>query len=159
MYQRSESNLIWCSQAEALPSLGVLRGLLPHKTLKKSDLWNKLISQLNLITHEQQLTLEKSSEWFIRSSCWWGFIFFVATCTWTLSCCLYNGWLLLKQYITYNCRPNTIQLFDWIYGAWEKSTWFTDFNGFTGSMQNPGLISGQEYLWVFVWAFFGKNWV
>lgn len=34
-----------------MPSPSVLGGFRPHKTLKKSDLKNKLISQPKLITH------------------------------------------------------------------------------------------------------------
>lgn len=71
MHQLSESNLIWCARSKTLPSPSVLYGLHPHKTLKKSDLKNNLISQPKLITHGL-LTVDalKSREWGISYCCW-----------------------------------------------------------------------------------------
>lgn len=72
IHQSSGSNLIWCAPAKALPSPWALFGLRPHKTLKKSDLKNNLISQPKLITHGL-LTVDasKSREWGTGKCCWW----------------------------------------------------------------------------------------
>lgn len=71
MHQSSESNLIWCARAKALPSPSVLYGLRPHKTLKKSDLKNNLISHPKLITHGLlAVHASKSKEWGIGNCCW-----------------------------------------------------------------------------------------
>lgn len=76
IHQSTETNSIWCAWFRTLPSPSILHGLHPHKTLKKSDLKNNLISQPKLITHGlQPVDALKPREWGISFCCCRWFFF------------------------------------------------------------------------------------